>query len=128
FFYAVYRGRKAGVFETWDECQQQVKGFSKPVYRKFKTFAEASAFSKTGDFKDNKLVKKRVREEEDDVKEEKRPRTIPKSSKIIVATTYKPERDGPAKVVYTDGASSNNGKANARAGYGIYWGDGDARN
>lgn len=31
-------------------------------------------------------------------------------------------------VVYTDGASSNNGKANARAGYGVYWGDNDPRN
>lgn len=31
-------------------------------------------------------------------------------------------------VVYTDGASSNNGKLNARAGYGVYWGDNDPRN
>lgn len=36
----------------------------------------------------------------------------------------------PAKttVVYTDGASSNNGKGHARAGYGVYWGDNDKRN
>jgi ribonuclease HI len=31
-------------------------------------------------------------------------------------------------VVYTDGASSNNGKSYARAGYGVYWGDNDPRN
>lgn len=31
-------------------------------------------------------------------------------------------------VVYTDGASSNNGKSHARAGYGVYWGDNDPRN
>lgn len=34
----------------------------------------------------------------------------------------------PYAVVYTDGASSNNGKHHARAGYGVYWGDNDARN
>ncbi|CEP18862.1 hypothetical protein [Parasitella parasitica] len=34
----------------------------------------------------------------------------------------------PFTVVYTDGASSNNGKSHARAGYGVYWGDNDPRN
>lgn len=32
------------------------------------------------------------------------------------------------KYVYTDGACSNNGKSGGRAGYGIYFGDGDSRN
>jgi ribonuclease HI len=31
-------------------------------------------------------------------------------------------------VVYTDGASSNNGQNHARAGYGVYYGDNDSRN
>ncbi|KAF7498360.1 hypothetical protein DV113_003608 [Geotrichum candidum] len=31
-------------------------------------------------------------------------------------------------VVYTDGASSNNGYASARAGYGVFYGDNDHRN
>ena len=30
--------------------------------------------------------------------------------------------------IYTDGACSNNGRSNARAGYGIYFGEGDPRN
>ena len=30
--------------------------------------------------------------------------------------------------VYTDGACSNNGKSNAKAGYGVYFGDNDFRN
>ena len=30
--------------------------------------------------------------------------------------------------IYTDGACSNNGRPNARAGYGIYFGEGDPRN
>ncbi|ORZ07126.1 ribonuclease H-like domain-containing protein [Absidia repens] len=32
------------------------------------------------------------------------------------------------KVVYTDGASRGNGRVGAKAGYGVWWGDGDARN
>ena len=31
-------------------------------------------------------------------------------------------------VVYTDGACVNNGKPDARAGYGVYFGEGDKRN
>jgi ribonuclease HI len=40
----------------------------------------------------------------------------------------KPFRREGNVVVYTDGACSRNGKAGARAGVGVYWGEGDARN
>jgi ribonuclease HI len=40
-------------------------------------------------------------------------------------STHIPKR---TKVVYTDGASANNGKSYASAGYGVYWGDNDSRN
>jgi ribonuclease HI len=30
--------------------------------------------------------------------------------------------------VYTDGASRGNGRSNAKAGYGVFWGDNDPRN
>lgn len=41
------------------------------------------------------------------------------------APQYKQKK---VSVVYTDGASSNNGKPHARAGFGVYWGDNDSRN
>ena len=34
----------------------------------------------------------------------------------------------PKYYIYTDGACSNNGKSNAKAGYGIWFGEGDSRN
>jgi hypothetical protein len=34
-FYAVKHGRKIGVYTTWEECQAQVVGFPKPIFRKF---------------------------------------------------------------------------------------------
>ena len=34
----------------------------------------------------------------------------------------------PEIYVYTDGACSNNGRPNAKAGLGVFFGDGDSRN
>ena len=43
-YYAVKNGRKPGIYQTWDEAKNQVDGFSSPVYKSFKTLAEAEAF------------------------------------------------------------------------------------
>ncbi len=42
-FYVVWRGRKPGVYSTWDEAKAQVEGFSGALYRKFKTLEDALA-------------------------------------------------------------------------------------
>lgn len=44
FFYAVNRGRQPGIYNTWDECEQQVLGYPNPRYRKFSTLSEARHF------------------------------------------------------------------------------------
>jgi ribonuclease HI len=36
-FYVVWVGRKTGVFKTWEECNEQIFGFPKAVYKSFKT-------------------------------------------------------------------------------------------
>ena len=43
-FYAVKKGKKTGIFSTWDECKEQVTGFKGAVYKSFKTLSEAEAF------------------------------------------------------------------------------------
>ena len=43
-FYAVRVGRTPGIYLSWDECKKNVDGFSGPVYKSFKTRAEAEAF------------------------------------------------------------------------------------
>lgn len=40
-YYAVFQGRKTGIFTTWAECERQVKGFSQAIYKSFKTKKEA---------------------------------------------------------------------------------------
>ena len=43
-FYAVRKGRKTGIFRTWDECRASVHGFSGPEYKSFGTLEEAQTF------------------------------------------------------------------------------------
>ncbi|XP_075412502.1 ribonuclease H1 isoform X6 [Tenrec ecaudatus] len=43
-FYAVRRGRKTGVFHTWNECKAQVDRFPAARFKKFATEDEAWAF------------------------------------------------------------------------------------
>lgn len=35
FYYAVRNGRKTGVFTSWDECEESVKGFTGAIFKKF---------------------------------------------------------------------------------------------
>lgn len=43
-FYAVRRGRKTGIFNSWAQCKAQIDGFSGAVYKSFTTLAEAEAY------------------------------------------------------------------------------------
>ena len=43
-YYAVRNGRVPGIYETWPECEAQVKGYPGAVYKSFKLRAEAEAF------------------------------------------------------------------------------------
>ncbi|MDO5725489.1 MAG: ribonuclease H family protein [Tissierellia bacterium] len=43
-YYAVKKGLVPGIYNTWDECKENVEGFSGAVFKKFKTYAEAEKF------------------------------------------------------------------------------------
>lgn len=43
-YYAVKHGKVPGVYETWEECKNQVEGVSKAVYKSFPTREEALRF------------------------------------------------------------------------------------
>ncbi|KRL62777.1 ribonuclease H family protein [Lactobacillus psittaci] len=43
-YYAVKKGRKPGVYRTWEECEKQVKGFSGAEYKSFEKISEASDY------------------------------------------------------------------------------------
>jgi len=43
-FYAVRVGRNPGIYQTWPECQAQVTGFPKPIFKKFAAEVDALKF------------------------------------------------------------------------------------
>lgn len=54
-FYAVKKGRKVGVYESWEECKKQVDGYPGAIYKGFSSLDEANTFI-TGE--KNTFVKK----------------------------------------------------------------------
>ena len=52
-FYVVWKGRRAGIFNTWDECSAQVTGYPGAEYKSFDSLpaAEAALRGRFGDFK-----------------------------------------------------------------------------
>ena len=43
-YYAVRKGKTAGIYMSWDECKAQVQGFSGAEYKSFPTITEAEAY------------------------------------------------------------------------------------
>ena len=43
-FYAVRKGKKIGIYNTWNECKEQVNGFSGAEYKSFTTLDEAKEY------------------------------------------------------------------------------------
>ncbi len=52
-YYVVWKGRKTGVFETWEQCSAQVSGFRDAEYKAFDSLpaAQAALRGKYADFK-----------------------------------------------------------------------------
>jgi ribonuclease HI len=45
-YYAVKKGQKTGIFESWELCKEQVQGFKGAQFKKFKTKQEADDYMK----------------------------------------------------------------------------------
>lgn len=43
-FYAVRKGRKTGIFHTWEECKNQVHGYAGAEFKSFKNLKEAEDY------------------------------------------------------------------------------------
>ncbi|XP_032980538.1 ribonuclease H1 isoform X3 [Rhinolophus ferrumequinum] len=143
-FYAVRRGRKAGVFVTWDECRAQVDRFPAARFKKFATEEEAWAFVRGSGSPEGSAGQKDERVQESQVKGNKRLREpvaegdqnaepCAKHVKPSVEAALPVGKDsfsymGEYVVVYTDGCCSSNGRRRARAGIGVYWGPGHPLN
>lgn len=58
-YYVVWHGHTPGVYNSWEQCQAQVKNFPNAIYKSFATVSEArEAFSTTPAFKKRKFLKR----------------------------------------------------------------------
>jgi len=56
-FYVVWKGKRTGIFESWEDCKAQITGIKGAEYKSFSTFAEAKkAFN--GNYLEYKGTKK----------------------------------------------------------------------
>uniref|UniRef100_T1J8V2 Ribonuclease H1 n=1 Tax=Strigamia maritima TaxID=126957 RepID=T1J8V2_STRMM len=140
-FYAVAKGRKIGIYHTWDECKSQTEGYPGCKFKKFACKADATDF---------------INEFQADLKPETQsieyiPLGIPKLTPKIPnpeifaeksinpsSSPKKPRKVNPSKrqrlklpstttnpsciSIYTDGACEANGSTGAKGGIGVYWG------
>ncbi|MDD9304091.1 MAG: ribonuclease HI [Desulfobacter sp.] len=58
-FYAVAKGRKTGIFTSWPEAEQQVKGVAEAKYKSFKNRQDAEQFLKKPHYGPSKQSKKK---------------------------------------------------------------------
>ena len=93
-----------------DECKRQVHQFPNAVYKSFPNRLEADLYLSSC----NSSSKKR-KIEESDVQQEK------STKKLKMDLT-------PVTTVFTDGCCRGNGQHSAKAGCGVYFGEGDPRN
>ncbi|CAI5441993.1 unnamed protein product [Caenorhabditis angaria] len=125
-FYAVARGKSVGIYRSWADCSEQVKGFQNARFKKFPTESEARKFiadnlsvpgggASTSNFSSKNVAnsgrpaKRSISKNDDSLRE------VEEKRAKIDQTDF--------TIVYTDGACSNNGRENAKAGWGVYWGD-----
>ena len=40
-FYVVWKGKRPGIYESWDDCKAQIQGFKGAQYKSFSNFADA---------------------------------------------------------------------------------------
>lgn len=64
-FYAVKQGKNTGIYTTWDQCKEQVHGFSGAIYKSFPTREEAENYM-TGGAVSNGTAGEKTKEKADE--------------------------------------------------------------
>lgn len=65
-YYVVWVGRQTGIFETWEDCNEQIFGFPKAIYKSFKTkeLAEQAFNSSSKEFIGKDIFETELTEEQ----------------------------------------------------------------
>lgn len=105
-YYVVHKGKKPGIYKTWNECKLQVEHIEGAIFKKFTNKIDAEKFLKNG-FGENHKPKSLVRKENDDKRNDEK--------------IEKELEDSENKIfIYTDGSCIKFKNNLSKAGYGIY--------
>jgi ribonuclease HI len=124
-FYAVAKGRKVGIFQSWKECEIQIKGFPDAKFKSFQTEQEAKEFVKTPIFSKEKKPLVQTNKRKYSTVMEVNKKRIPSILKEVGKLENEEET---ITVVYTDGSCLNNGREGAKGGIGVFFSEKDERN
>ncbi|NUE97785.1 ribonuclease [Lactobacillus melliventris] len=118
-FYAVKKGRKPGVYRTWDEARKQVDGYSEAEFKSFSKITDATEYLDW----DHETVQQVFQKDEDSLKEAiakiqreshkiknnpSAPATSSKKNRALNGTT-KANPSSFFATIYTDGGTRNTG-------------------
>lgn len=153
-YYAVRKGRRTGIFETWNEIHPLIDKFVGASFKKFKTQKEAEDFVADNHECTRTLVKQTKMTMFFKKKDTAGPVTPPSMSTSTSNREGQPKKlitlkklvNGPSSSItstsggislfaekekvyaYCDGSTFNNGKKNASGGIGIWFGHGHKNN
>lgn len=122
-FYAVAVGNPTGIYNDWSDASEAIKGVKGPKYKRFGSRAEAVAYIK--EFGNREAIEA-LGEKADDGDAKKKKDSKKERDKDKAAAPD--AEDGGILKIYTDGSSRANGQLGARAGFGVFFGQGDPRN
>ncbi|OMJ17848.1 Ribonuclease H [Smittium culicis] len=136
-YYVVKDGRNPGVYSTWDECKQQVDGYSGAKFKKFSSPSEASSFLNGGSSGSSRGSSENYSSRSSSNYRQSYNQSSQRESSYN--SGYRPSqrssyyRGGSYRkpdpvTVYTDGSCLGNGKNGSSAGVGVYFDDNDHRN
>jgi ribonuclease HI len=107
-YYAVHKGHKPGIYNTWIECEKQVKKFVGAEFKKFSSKEEANNFLKNG-FGNNKPQFMKKKESAD------------KKNNDKIEKIENESNNEDTIYIYTDGSFiRGNNKQKDSSGYGIF--------
>lgn len=137
-FYAVAKGRCAGIYSSWSECLSQVDGFKHNSFKGLNTLAEAVNFMVTAGLSVQEID---IVETEGEVKMKRsllsvKPNIMEEISNFDAKTESEATSGSPDELqqeqgvqcISIDGSCKKNGTENAVAGFGIFWGDNHPNN
>ena len=129
-YYAVHKGRRPGIYKSWNDCKKQIDKFEGAIFKKFTDETDAKEFLKVG-FGEGKKPRSVVRKENDDIKNKAK---IDDALDDALDNALDDALDDPldqtdpsyetnksnALLIYTDGSCTRINKNLTKAGYGIY--------